>query len=230
MKILDSPLYEPLHTIGLDDSTIRQVIKTLQRPPHRRDRGHDTGGTGAKRRFILHHECSSLLHRQPEEAGGRATHAARLVERVAQGGGTQTWQADHEERTPHGGFDAAFNAYLQTEAKEAFGKVMDRIFQDLKTGGQSEHDAKQNAIALRPHTLRAPVPCRAPGVEHGRPDTGRKYSEIGRGWATWFAGFTRPAAAARDTLAYGSRSTFTRSFLRGNSLFSSSDPLLTITL
>ena len=65
------------------------------------------------------------------------------------------WQADHEERTPHGGFDAAFDAYLQTEAKEAFGKVMDRIFQDLTTGGQSEREAKQNATQFaRTHFAR----------------------------------------------------------------------------
>ena len=43
------------------------------------------------------------------------------------------------------GREAAFDAYLKTEAREAFGRVMDRIFQDLKGSGQSADDARENA-------------------------------------------------------------------------------------
>jgi hypothetical protein len=55
------------------------------------------------------------------------------------------WRADRADRTSHDGFEAAFDAYLKTEAREAFHRVMDRIFQDLATGGQSEAEARDNA-------------------------------------------------------------------------------------
>ena len=55
------------------------------------------------------------------------------------------WQADRDDHASSQSFEKAFDAYLETEAREAFGRVMDRIFQDLQTGGQSEADAKEQA-------------------------------------------------------------------------------------
>ena len=55
------------------------------------------------------------------------------------------WKADGDEAAPTQPFEKAFDAYLETEAREAFGRVMDSIFQDLKAGGQSDADAKEQA-------------------------------------------------------------------------------------
>ena len=155
MKILDSPLYEPLHMIGLDDSTIRQVLKT-----------HDarliaeiTDMTLAARErngdaFFTTSAQAYFIDNLKKQAAGERTPPDWWRE-MRKEEERKRWQADREERTPHGGFDAAFDAYLQTEAKEAFSKVMDRIFQDLTTGGQSERDAKQNASHFaRTHFVR----------------------------------------------------------------------------
>jgi hypothetical protein len=55
------------------------------------------------------------------------------------------WKADQETADRSQEFDQVFNTYLETEAREAFERVMDRLFQDLKAGGQPETDAWQNA-------------------------------------------------------------------------------------
>lgn len=112
------------------------------------------------------------------------------------------WQADRQERAPHGGFDAAFDAYLHTEAKEAFGKVMDRIFQDLTTGGQSERDAKENAAHFaRTHFVRRSAPSTPNGTL-----TARRASEIlgNSGGADYVVRrlHTPPRRTRRDTLTY----------------------------
>ena len=72
-----------------------------------------------------------------------AAHAARIPRRPFDGSSKVTT------------FETAFDAYLETEAREAFGRVTDRIFQDLTIGGQSERDAKQNALHFaRTHFVR----------------------------------------------------------------------------
>ena len=57
------------------------------------------------------------------------------------------WQADRSDRAAATSqtFNAAFDTYLETEAREAFGRVMDRIFQDLRAAGQSDDDASEHA-------------------------------------------------------------------------------------
>jgi hypothetical protein len=143
----DSPLYEPLHTIGLDDATIRRILCT-----------YDS-------RLIA--ECADMTLAAKERKGGKfftKSPQAYFVDNLReQAAGRRTppdwwrelrkeeerrrWQADRDDRaaTSEQAFTAAFDAYLKNEAREAFGRVMDRIFQDLKSAGQSEADAKQNA-------------------------------------------------------------------------------------
>ena len=143
---IDSPLYDPLHTIGLEDATIRHVLRTFDP------------------RLIA--ECADMTLAARERFGVeffKVGPQAYFVDNLkAQAGRTRTppdwwrdlrkeeerrkWQADREERTTVAqGFDAAFDAYLQTEAREAFQRVMDRIFHDLASGGQSESEARENA-------------------------------------------------------------------------------------
>jgi hypothetical protein len=146
-QMTDSPLYEPLHTIGLDDATIRRILCT-----------YDS-------RLIA--ECADMTLAAKERKGGKfftKSPQAYFVDNLReQAAGRRTppdwwrelrkeeerrrWQADRDDRaaTSEQAFTAAFDAYLKNEAREAFGRVMDRIFQDLKSAGQSEADAKQNA-------------------------------------------------------------------------------------
>jgi hypothetical protein len=79
-----------------------------------------------------------------EQAAGRRTPPDwwRAVRKEEE---RRRWQADRESSELSDSFEEVFNAYLQTEAREAFDRVMDRIFQDLKSSGQSDSDAKQNA-------------------------------------------------------------------------------------
>ena len=152
---MDSPLYEPLHTIGLDDSTIRHVLKTYDA----RLVAECADMTLAARErngeaFFTTSPQAYFIDNLKKQAAGERTPPDWWRE-LRKEEESKRWQADRQERTPHGGFDAAFDAYLQTEAKEAFGKIMDRIFQDLTAGGQSERDAKQNASHFtRTHFVR----------------------------------------------------------------------------
>jgi hypothetical protein len=144
MEILDSPLYEPLHTIGLDDATIRHVLRTYDA------------------RLVAEIADMTLAARDKfGEDFFKVSPVAYFIDNVrAQAGRTRTppdwwrelrkeeerrrWQADRDDAASQP-FEQAFDTYLETEAREAFGRVMDRIFQDLKAGGQNDDDAKRNA-------------------------------------------------------------------------------------
>ena len=142
---MDSPLYDPLSAIGLDDATTRFVLKTYDR------------------RLVA--ECADMTQAARERFGEsffKTSPQAYFIDNLkAQAGRTRTppdwwrelrkeeekrrWQADREERASSLGFDKAFEAFLETEAREAFDRVMERVFQDLKSGGQPEQEAKDNA-------------------------------------------------------------------------------------
>jgi hypothetical protein len=154
-QLMDSPLYEPLHTIGLDDRTIRHVLKTYDA----RLVAECADMTLAARErngeaFFTNSPQAYFIDNLKMQAAGERTPPDWWRE-LRKEEERKRWQADRQERTSHREFDAAFGAYLQTEAKEAFGKVMDRIFQDLTVGGQSEREAKQNASHFaRTHFVR----------------------------------------------------------------------------
>jgi hypothetical protein len=144
-QILDSPLYEPLHLLGLDDAAIRYVLSAYDA------------------RLIAEIADMTLAAREKfGEKFFKVSPAAYFMDNVkTQAGRTRTppdwwrelrkeeerrrWQADRDEAASTQPFEKVFDAYLETEAREAFGRVMDRIFQDLKTGGQSDADAKEQA-------------------------------------------------------------------------------------
>jgi hypothetical protein len=152
----DSPLYDPLHTIGLEDPTIRHVLRIYDP------------------RLVA--ECADMTLAARERFGEKffkvGPQAYFIDNLKAQAARTRTppdwwrdlrkeeerrkWQADREEpKTAVMGFDAAFDAYLQTEAREAFQRVTDRVFHDLTSGGQSESEAQANArYFTRTHFIR----------------------------------------------------------------------------
>ena len=143
--LAESPLYEPLKTIGLDDATIGRLLRTYDP------------------RLVA--ECADMTLAAKEhfkESYFKASPAAYFIDNLkAQAGKTRTppdwwrelrkeeerrkWRADHPDQPSRDGFEAAFDVYLKTEARQAFGQVMDRIFQDLASHGQSEPEARNNA-------------------------------------------------------------------------------------
>jgi len=142
----DSPLYDPLSSIGLDDGTVRYVLKSFD-SRHIAECADMTlaakerfGGTFFKKSpqayFIDNLKAQATRNRTPPD----------WWQEMRKEEERRRWQANHEGRTPSKRFDEAFEAYLKTEAREAFDRVMDRVFQDLKAGGQTEADARQNAV------------------------------------------------------------------------------------
>jgi hypothetical protein len=155
--VTDSALYEPLKTIGLDDGTIGRVIV-----------GYDSRlvaecadmTLAAKERngesFFTNSPAAYFIDNLKEQAAGRRTPPDWWRE-LRKEEERRKWQADREERSAASSerFDAALDAYLRTEAREAFHRVMDRVFQDLKTGGQPDHEARRNASYFaRTHFVR----------------------------------------------------------------------------
>lgn len=144
---VDSPLLEPLQTIGLDDEMIRRILKTYD-PKLIAECADMT--LAAKERlgdgFFTKSPQAYFVDNLREQAAGRRTPPDwwRDLRKAEE---RRRWQADRDERaaTASKTFETAFDTYLKTEAREAFDRVMDRIFQDLKAGGQSANDAKENA-------------------------------------------------------------------------------------
>jgi len=144
-QILDSPLYAPLPLVGLDDAGIRYVLKT-----------HDArliaeiaDMTLAARerfgeKFFKVSPAAYFMDNVKEQAGRRRTPPDWWRE-LRKEEERRRWQADRGDATSTQPFEEALNAYLEKEAREAFDRVMDRIFQDLKAGGQSNADAKEHA-------------------------------------------------------------------------------------
>ena len=54
-------------------------------------------------------------------------------------------QADRPQWSASGSEQAAFDQYLQSEARDAFQRVMHRLFQQLQADGQDESEARSNA-------------------------------------------------------------------------------------
>jgi len=144
-RLFDCPLYEPLQAIGLDDASIRHVLSRYDGRfvaeiadmtlAARERKGETFFTTSAPAYFIDNLKKQAAGERTPPDWWREL----RKEEERKQ------WQADRDEPGTTDSFDAAFNAYIESEAREAFGRVMDRIFQDLQDGGQSAADAKEQA-------------------------------------------------------------------------------------
>lgn len=145
--VADSSLCEPLQTIGLDEATIRRILRRYD-PKLIAECADMT--LAAKERsgdaFFKKSSQAYFIDNLQEQAAGRRTPPDWWRE-LRKEEERRRWQADRDRRdaSSQEGFEAAFDAYLKTDAREAFDRVMDRIFQELKTAGQSEADAKHNA-------------------------------------------------------------------------------------
>jgi hypothetical protein len=143
-QITDSPHYDPLSKIGLDDKTIAFVLRTFK--SHVVAQCADIT-LAAQERF-----GESFFKQSPQ------AHFMDNVKHFADGTRTPPdWWRElkkHEELqrrnastriAPDDAFEAEFEEYLQTEARDAFERVMQRIFTDFKAVGQSDPDARENA-------------------------------------------------------------------------------------
>jgi len=154
---VDSPLWEVLHAIGLDDAMIGRILKTYDSKLIA-DCADMT--LAAKERlgegFFTKSPQAYFIDNLREQAAGKRTSPDWWRE-LRKEEERRRWQADRDERDAHAdqAFESAFDAYLKTEAREAFDRVMNRIFQDLKVDGQSESEARTNAEYLtRTHLIR----------------------------------------------------------------------------
>jgi hypothetical protein len=154
-RLTDSPLFDPLHTIGFDDPSIRRIVKMYQ--PRLIAECADMTLAASERfgaSFFKKSPQAYFTDNIREQAAGKRT-APDWWRELRKQEERQRWESEHEGRAPSRKFEEALDAYLKTEAREAFERTMDRILQDLKAGGQSESDAKVNASHFaRTHFVR----------------------------------------------------------------------------
>jgi len=143
--VTDSPLFEPLTTIGLDRPAIRRILAAYE-PRLIAEMADMT--LAARERFGESFFTSSpqayFMDNLMEHAKGRRTipdwwREVRAEEerRRRQTEGPLLSADDRSER--------AFRAYLETEARDAFEGVMERVFQSFRSAGQSEEAARRTA-------------------------------------------------------------------------------------
>lgn len=144
-ELADSPLYDPLAEIGLDDPTIARVLKTYD-PRLIAELADMT--IAAKERFGESFFKASpqayFIDNLKQQASGNRTPPDwwRELRKQEERRHFEETKGRHDTER---GFEKAFDEYLKTEAREAFERVMNRLFQDLRSGGQSEPDARENA-------------------------------------------------------------------------------------
>ena len=138
---MDSPLSEPLQAIGLDEATIRRVLRDFR--PRMIEQWADITLAAIERKIIkkspqayfmdnLHH-AKSAGRTPPDWWHELRKHELRNREDTA-------WQT-RRKISP----DEAFAEYLRHEGQEAFEATMREIFDDLRTSGQSASAARENA-------------------------------------------------------------------------------------
>ncbi len=67
----------------------------------------------------------------------------------------QSQYRESREHTSRQSEEAAFNAYLAADARDAFERVMQRLFADLQTQGMNESQARESAEHIARTNLRA---------------------------------------------------------------------------
>lgn len=166
-ELHDSPLFDPLTTIGLDLPSIRRVLSTYAprlinewaditlAAKERNGKGFFT--TGPQAYFL-----------------DNLTHAAK---------GTRTppdwWRAlrieeeKNRRRAEDPDITAAdeqrFDAFLQTEARDAFDRLMTRVFDDLRARDVPEREAREQATYIARMNLRGQFRRSHPGHDTDQP-------------------------------------------------------------
>ena len=143
--VTESPLYEILTTIGLDRPAIRHVLtaydprliaEIADMTIAARERFGEAFFTKSPAAYFMDNLAQHAKKNRTAPDWWRAVRAEeerrrRQAERPAKG------PDDHAEK--------AFRAYLDTEARDAFERVMDRVFQSFRSAGQSDEAARRTA-------------------------------------------------------------------------------------
>ncbi len=141
----DTPLYEPLKSIGLDDRAIARVIN--QYSPRlieqwaditlaaRERQGESFFTNSPQAYFIDNLKAAKTSRRTPPDWW----HELRKQELVRQR------EQEREKAQLFRSEDDAFEEYLRDEAREAFDRVMGRLIDDLQKSGRTVNECQEQA-------------------------------------------------------------------------------------
>ena len=136
----ESPLVEPLEKIGFDRPTIRRILAEF--PPRLIAEWSDITLAAVERKLIRESPPAYFQHYIHQAKTQKTTPPDWWRELQKQ---ERAKLADRPQWSSSQGEQAAFEQYLRNEARDAFERVMDRLFRQLQADGQVEADAKSNA-------------------------------------------------------------------------------------
>lgn len=134
---VDSPLADPLASIGFQPPAIRKILRTYK--PHLVQQWSDITLAAVERGIVRQSPQAYFMHYIREANAKRTTppdwwHEYRRQEHKA------------VDRKPSiEGSDEEFDEFLRTEAHQAFNRVCERLFRKLREAGQSDIDARKTA-------------------------------------------------------------------------------------
>lgn len=151
--LTDSPHYEPLSQIGLDDKAIAYVLRSFQ-PRVIAECADITLAAGERfgETFFKTSRPAYFMDNLKHFAAGKRTppdwwRELRKQEELRRRSADKPSEKDDA-------FERDFDAYLAGEAKDAFENVMQRMFRDFRNAGQPEPDARDRAERIaRTHFL-----------------------------------------------------------------------------
>ncbi len=136
----ESPLVEPLEKIGFDRATIRRILGEF--PSRLIAEWSDITLAAVERKLIRESPPAYFQHYIRQAKAQKTSPPDWWRELQKQERAKQT---DRPQESAAGSEQAAFEQYLQSEARDAFERVMDRLFQQLQLDGQDESEARSNA-------------------------------------------------------------------------------------
>ena len=147
---IESPLVEPLRSIGFDKPTIARLIRTY--PTSLIEQWADITLAAIERHgetffhrspqayFVDNVKAAAEHRRTPPDWWRELRKRERQIEREQEQSKAAVLPAEAA--------DDRFDEYLRTEAREAFTRVTEKLLADFQTAGQSDRDARQKAEAF----------------------------------------------------------------------------------
>jgi hypothetical protein len=164
-----STLTDPLRAIGFDDPAIGRLLATYK--PHLLHEWADITLAALERNgpsFFTNSPQAYFVDNVREAAAGNRTPPDWWRDLRREEERSQRRQRDAQTSArSESAAEAAFDEYLRTEAKDAFARVMDRVFADPRAAGQSEVEARERAAYVARMNLRPAFRRLYPDVEPG---------------------------------------------------------------
>ena len=136
----ESPLVEPLEKIGFDRATIRRILGEF--PSRLIAEWSDITLAAVERQLVKDSPPAYFQHYIRQAKAQKTTPPDWWRELQKQERAKQTekpqWSTSRSEQ-------AAFEQYLQNEARDAFERVMHQLFAQLQADGQETEEARSNA-------------------------------------------------------------------------------------